>query len=64
MSPRTFLPRFAACLLAVAAAWSAPASAQSDRPLRILVGYPAGGTADLAARLVGDKLRETLNQTV
>ncbi|MDW3687636.1 Bug family tripartite tricarboxylate transporter substrate binding protein [Cupriavidus sp. CV2] len=43
---------------------SAPASAQNDRPLRILVGYPAGGTADLAARLIGDKLREELKQTV
>lgn len=43
---------------------SAPASAQNDRALRILVGYPAGGTADLAARLIGDKLREELKQTV
>lgn len=40
------------------------ALAQTDKPLRILVGYPAGGTADLAARLVGDKLREELRQTV
>nr|WP_082016790.1 Bug family tripartite tricarboxylate transporter substrate binding protein [Cupriavidus sp. IDO] len=58
------IPRFLACLAAVAGAWAMPASAQSERPLRILVGYPAGGTADLAARLVGDKLRETLRQTV
>ncbi|KWR79479.1 Bug family tripartite tricarboxylate transporter substrate binding protein [Cupriavidus sp. IDO] len=58
------MPRFLACLAAVAGAWAMPASAQSERPLRILVGYPAGGTADLAARLVGDKLRETLRQTV
>lgn len=43
---------------------SGAALAQSDKPLRILVGYPAGGTADLAARLVGDKLREELKQTV
>lgn len=43
---------------------SGPAQAQGDRPLRILVGYPAGGTADLAARLVGDKIREDLRQTV
>lgn len=58
------IPQFLACLAAVAGAWAMPASAQSERPLRILVGYPAGGTADLAARLVGDKLRETLHQTV
>lgn len=50
--------------LAAACAFTAPARAQADRPLRILVGYPAGGTSDLAARLVGDKLREALRQTV
>ncbi len=58
--------RLAALLIPVAAAlaWTTPVQAQSDRPLRILVGYPAGGTSDLAARLVGDKLREELRQNV
>ncbi|PLP97634.1 Bug family tripartite tricarboxylate transporter substrate binding protein [Cupriavidus pauculus] len=51
-----------ACLAATLVC--SPTFAQSDKPLRILVGYPAGGTADLAARLVGDKLREELKQTV
>ncbi len=49
----------AVCTLTLTAA-----HAQSDKPIRILVGYPAGGTADLAARLVGEKLREELKQTV
>jgi tripartite-type tricarboxylate transporter receptor subunit TctC len=40
------------------------AHAQGDKPIRIIVGYPAGGTTDLTARLIGDKLRETLKQSV
>lgn len=61
------LPRRRALLGAMALLTTLPcgtALAQNDRPLRILVGYPAGGTADLAARLVGDKIREELKQTV
>ncbi|MDF3838623.1 Bug family tripartite tricarboxylate transporter substrate binding protein [Cupriavidus basilensis] len=62
---RALVPTFATvAALAATALASAPAIAQNDRPLRILVGYPAGGTADLAARLIGDKLREELKQTV
>src|SRR5262249_47619318 len=29
-----------------------------DKPLRILVGFVAGGPADVVARMVGDKLTE------
>jgi tripartite-type tricarboxylate transporter receptor subunit TctC len=29
-----------------------------DKPLRILVGFVAGGPADIIARVVGDKLTE------
>ena len=55
-------------LLATALAFAAPATllAQplSDRPIRIIVGAPPGGTADLLARLVGDGLAKGLNQPV
>ena len=49
-------------LLRVAAllALTTAASAQSDfpnKPLRILVGFPAGGPSDVPARLIADKLR-------
>lgn len=62
---RALVPTLATMtVLAATCLPSALASAQNDRPLRILVGYPAGGTADLAARLIGDKLRDELRQTV
>jgi tripartite-type tricarboxylate transporter receptor subunit TctC len=43
-----------------------PASAQEkfDRPVRILVGFAAGGTADLIARVVADKLKDSLGVAV
>ena len=43
-----------------------PASAQSypQKPVRIVVGVPAGGTTDVVARLLGHKLGELLGQQV
>ena len=45
----------------------APARAQSDyptRPIRMIVGFAAGGGNDIFARLVGAKMGEILGQTV
>jgi tripartite-type tricarboxylate transporter receptor subunit TctC len=36
----------------------------SDRPIRIIVGAPAGGTADILARLVGDGMSKSMGQTI
>ena len=35
-----------------------------SRPLRILVGFPAGGSPDIAARLIGEKLSVAVRQPV
>ncbi len=48
--------------LAVGAA--GPALAQDKPPLRILVGFPPGGSADVIARLVGDALRDDFGTIV
>jgi tripartite-type tricarboxylate transporter receptor subunit TctC len=44
-----------------------PVAAQDtfpNRPIRIIVGFAAGGGNDIFARLVGQKLQETIGQTV
>ena len=62
-----FKTAIAACCLA---AFSLPVAAQSaaadypNKPIRLIVPFPAGGTSDVLGRLVGDKLGEALGQTV
>ena len=46
---------------------AAPALAQTsypDRPIKIIVGLPAGGSADMIARMLGQKLNTQLGQPV
>ena len=46
----------------------APAAAQTtawpNKPVRIIVPFPAGGTTDVVARLIGQRLQEAWGQTV
>jgi tripartite-type tricarboxylate transporter receptor subunit TctC len=61
--------KVALAALAVAAAQPAwqPAWAQADfpsRPIRLIVGFAAGGGNDLFARLVGQKMGEYLGQNI
>ncbi len=59
---------FLATAASVAAAGSvSPAFAQAgypDRPIRIIVGYAAGGGVDIIARLLGEPIKAALGQTV
>jgi tripartite-type tricarboxylate transporter receptor subunit TctC len=56
-------------LAALAALAAQPAAAQGDvnyptRPIRLIVGFAAGGGNDLFARLVGQKMSEYLGQNI
>ena len=60
---------FAVCV--IAAGFSTPAQAQIDsaqgypaRPMRVIVGFTAGGGTDILARLVSQKISESLGQPV
>jgi tripartite-type tricarboxylate transporter receptor subunit TctC len=57
----------AACLASGIAQAQAPAPGAAQwpvKPIRVLVGAPAGGTSDILVRLLGGKLSETWGQPV
>ena len=60
-------PALALLVAAVLAHWAAPAFAQSvfpNKPVKLLVGFPAGGPLDAHARLLADRLGQLLGQPV
>ena len=60
------LLRMRICVVALSLFAAAPALAQTwpDKPVRLIVGFAAGGPTDVAARVVGDKLAETWGKPV
>ena len=57
----------AAAGFTLALALSAPAAAQTNwptRPVRLIVGFPAGSTPDISARALADALTKSLGQAV
>ena len=63
MSRRAFLALTAACALMPIAAADAQDKFPS-KPIRIIVPYAPGGATDIAARIVGERLKNTLGQSV
>jgi tripartite-type tricarboxylate transporter receptor subunit TctC len=51
-------------LLALVVALAAEAQEWPSRPLRFIVPFPAGGSTDVAARLIGEHLSRTLGQQI
>lgn len=54
-------------LIGLAAVWCAglaPAQEWPSRPIRLIVPYGAGGTSDIAARVIGERLAAQLNQNI
>ena len=55
------------CVILLMAAITAPARAQTSypsKPIRMLVGFPVGGGADVAARTLAPRMSESLGQQI
>ncbi len=61
---RAFTAAAAAIAATVLAITPLAAHAQDKPPIKILVGFPPGGSADVVARILADRLRPLLGQTV
>jgi len=62
MHRRTFAASLATAAALLAAPTLAQAQAYPSRPIRLIVPFAAGGTTDIVARIVGDKLGRELGQ--
>lgn len=58
---------FNCCLFAIGVGWASPARAQTERyperPVRLVVPYSAGGTADVVARLLAERFTKTIGSS-
>ena len=66
MGKRHLLSVYVASVVVVFAAIAAPANAQTypTKPIRLLVGFPVGGGADVAARVLGAPMSDALGQQI
>lgn len=63
---RSGIRSLAAGIIAAASLMTAPAAmaAYPEQPIRLIVGFSAGGTTDVVARILGKEVGEALGQTV
>lgn len=62
---RTLVAAFLPLSLAAAGALAADAAAPyPDKPIRVVIGFSAGGVVDVAVRIIGQKLAETWRQQI
>lgn len=67
MKPISHAHRLAAVVIGIVGLLSATAHAQSNypnKPIKIVVPFPAGGTSDVLARMIGVKITESWGQHV
>ena len=62
MQKRGFIAALSAALALLA--WPAAAQTWPAKPIKIVVPFPAGGTSDVLARLIGQKMAESWGQSV
>ncbi|CAG1014016.1 hypothetical protein BURC_00585 [Burkholderiaceae bacterium] len=63
MQRRTIITALVAAA-SMAAAGAASAQAYPSKPIRLIVPFAPGGTTDIVARVISDKMGQTLGQTV
>src|SRR5712692_10019099 len=61
---RTLAVAMAAAILGASALAQAPADTYPEKPIKIIVPFAPGGSVDILARVVGQKLTESWGQTV
>ena len=62
LSRRKFVYLATGCAALPVVSWIAQAQTYPSRPVRVIVGFAAGGSADIIARLMGQWLSERLGQ--
>lgn len=61
---RNLLGFAGSCFMALALCTSAQAQGYPAKPIKMIVPFPAGGTTDIVARILAQRMSETMGQAV